>query len=553
MSNYNKPIRRINRFLMQTKSDKDVPETAEVELPPGLLAPVPSPATATDATATQSSSDRYTATGSNAPQKNIVSQADDYSANRSMRAKRACLAKEPFACVAKSIIDGLPAGAASKKSSISDEGCEHCPMEECQLIAGSLIDDGQLVLITKPNMRAVAKCTPKDDTCGNTDSATCLKPVSFVTAGHEHSELFPFNLCTRKMLVDGTCPKDLLSRSPYVADKIVITLDYHVQCEPGFMVPTIASDIGCVPSLHQAAGLSPDDPEVFPDDVKDLEKIQFCAKLTQLPNPLNCVPRPLKGFTLAAGLPKSVAPAAETPCLYPGRGAKKAEDCVLMDLLIPPTDTQKEPLIIPGDRNGIGPYATLQSTTDNLARKWTPWEEPHRMFPRCIDISDVVGLTQPHVDEVQNDFFLNCETNPYYQRAVTTRNAAQMAALKIEPTKCDTMRSSRRLFCRWLDFASTTAVPAEESPDLARQIFAYPLWIIYDAVLLAAVVFVFIFYSVHGCRQWRKIVVENRNWRRLGPYGVIRQYNNKCDFDPQLEATEFAKHPEKNRNLVRRH
>ncbi|CAJ0558222.1 unnamed protein product, partial [Mesorhabditis spiculigera] len=56
MSNYNKPIRRINRFLMQTKSDKDVPETAEVELPPGLLVPLPSPATATDATATQSSS-----------------------------------------------------------------------------------------------------------------------------------------------------------------------------------------------------------------------------------------------------------------------------------------------------------------------------------------------------------------------------------------------------------------------------------------------------------------------------------------------------------------
>ncbi|CAJ0577856.1 unnamed protein product, partial [Mesorhabditis spiculigera] len=452
--------------------------------------------------------DQHTSKGSNAPNERIVSQAEDFSANHSLRVKRACLGKEPFACVAKSIIDGLPAGAASKKSSISDTGCANCDVENCQLIDGGSIDGH--VLTTTLNMRAVAKCTPKDDTCGYTDSAICLKPVSFVTDGQEHSELFPFNLCTRKMVVDGTCPKHLLSTSPYDVTKLVITLDYHVQCDLGLMVPPIAANIGCVPSLHQAAGLAPGDPSIFPDDITDFDNIQFCAAELPLPDPLNCMPRPLQGFPLAVGMPKSVLDAANTPCLYPARGAKKAEDCVLLDLLIPPTDTQKAPLIIPGDRNGLGPYAALQSTFGNLDRKWTAEEEPQRIFPRCIEISDVAGLTQLHIDEVQKDFYLNCETNPYYQKAVTTRNAAQMAALKIEPAKCATVRSSARLFCRWHVAHNATADAVVREQDfgaLLDEALVYPSWITYNSVVLGLVLCVTIILFVIGYIRASKIKV----------------------------------------------
>ncbi|CAJ0569360.1 unnamed protein product, partial [Mesorhabditis spiculigera] len=489
----------------------------------GVFQPVsvfPSAASSPADSPPDTSSHRHTSTESNAPSKDIVSQAEDFSAHHSLRVKRACRGRESFACVAKSIIDGLPAGAASKKSSISDTGCENCDLDECQLLDGRA--DDLRSLVNDASGRAVAKCTPKDDACGYTKSSHCLKPVSFVTDGQEHSELFPFNLCTRKMVVDGTCPEHLLSTSPYDATKLKISLRYHVQCDVGFMVPPIAADIGCVPSLHQAAGLGPEDPPIFPDDFKDFNNIKFCAAGMPLPDPLDCVPRPLKGFPLAAGLPESVKnAAADTPCLYDARGAKKGEGCVLLDLLIPPSGSQKEPMIIPGDRKGLGPYAALPSPYVNLFRQWTPHEEPHRIFPRCIDVSRIVGLTDKHIEEVQSDYFLNCATNPYYQKAVKASNQAQMAALKMEPSRCAKLVDSESLFCRWLDFpktptGATAAEKQETSPGgLVAVLFSWPCLLVYNVILYGCLIGGRFYLRRRFLKEWNAIPVPDLDWQKI--------------------------------------
>ncbi|CAJ0577790.1 unnamed protein product, partial [Mesorhabditis spiculigera] len=428
-----------------------------------------------------------TSKGSNAPSKDIASQAEDFSANRSLRVKRECLGEEPFACLAKSLIDGQ-----SKKSNVPDTGCENCPLRPCPL---SAFDDKSRILPNPdPQLRALAQCTPKASTCGYTKSSHCLKPVSFVTDGQEHSELFPFNLCTRKMLVDGTCPKHLLSTRPYDATKLNISLRYHVQCDVGFMVPPIAADIGCVPSLHQAAGLGPEDPPIFPDDFKDFNNIKFCAAGMPLPDPLDCVPRPLKGFPLAAGLPDSVKNAApDTPCLYDARGAKKGE--------------------------GLGPYASLPSPYVNLFRQWTPHEEPHRIFPRCIDVSRIVGLTDKHIEEVQADYFLNCATNPYYQKAVKAGNQAQMAALKMEPSRCAKLVDSESLFCRWLDFPKTptgasAAEKQETSPGLA-VLLSWPCLLVYNVILYGCLIGGRFYLRRRFLKEWNAIPVPDLDWKTI--------------------------------------
>ncbi|CAJ0558198.1 unnamed protein product, partial [Mesorhabditis spiculigera] len=279
--------------------------------------------------------------------------------------------------------------------------------------------------------------------------------------------LFPVNVCTREMVRNGECPMEKLSSDPYDFIKLEYSTAYFMQCDDSWILPSTAGESGCIPSLHVAGGLAPDDPEVFRGEVKDLDYNRIKDKFCRVGVPANgdCVLPPLSGFKLPKRLEDAgFKEAMVTPCSYKQRGEKIEKDCVLLDLMM-------DGKVVIADRNGHGPYATLQSRNDSLTMTWKVDNNYPYSFPRCIDLSNQVGLPENHFDTALSDSFLNCAKNPYYARA----KEGQITIDSVEPFNCNTDKELRRLLCRTTNQTLTSA--AEASTKAARsRILDYVSW-----------------------------------------------------------------------------
>ncbi|CAJ0573168.1 unnamed protein product, partial [Mesorhabditis spiculigera] len=269
------------------------------------------------------------------------------------------------------------------------------------------------------------------------------------------------------MVRNGECPMEKLSSDPYDFIKLEYSTAYFMQCDDSWILPSTAGESGCIPSLHVAGGLAPDDPEVFPGEVKDLDYNRIKDKFCRVGVPANgdCILPPLSGFKLPKRLEDAgFKEAMVTPCSYKQRGEKIEKDCVLLDLMM-------DGKVVIADRNGHGPYATLQSRNDSLTMTWKVDNKYPYSFPRCIDLSNQVGLPENHFDTAVSDSFLNCAKNPYYARA----KEGQITIDSVEPFNCNTDKELRRLLCRTTNQTLTSA--AEASTKAARsRILDYVSW-----------------------------------------------------------------------------
>ncbi|CAJ0577894.1 unnamed protein product, partial [Mesorhabditis spiculigera] len=363
------------------------------------------------------------------------------------------------------------------------------------------------------------------------------------------------------MVRNGECPMEKLSSDPYDFIKLEYSTAYFMQCDDSWILPSTAGESGCIPSLHVAGGLAPDDPEVFPGEVKDLDynriKDKFCR--VGVPATGDCILPPLSGFKLPKRLEDAgFKEAMVTPCSYKQRGEKIEKDCVLLDLMM-------DGKVVIADRNGHGPYATLQSRNDSLTMTWKVDNQYPYSFPRCIDLSNQVGLPENHFDTAVSDSFLNCAKNPYYARA----KVWQITIDSVEPFNCNTDKELRRLLCRStnpnLTSAASTPKPPARSPILG-YISWFEWWTCgcFFLVGFLGPLLGFVYIAVRLRSIPMPALDAKAKWKLPSKKALaaidkfVKEAATKCvDLDfpllpPDNECKEFIAHKDQNRNQLAR-
>ncbi|CAJ0575176.1 unnamed protein product, partial [Mesorhabditis spiculigera] len=266
--------------------------------------------------------------------------------------------------------------------------------------------------------------------------APCIHPVVVNYKGANISILFPHNLCTRERLAADNCPKIL---PDYNARTPMLSTDYVAQCDTGYAVPAAIAEKNrggqCIDNLGDAAGFEEYETSPFPDEMPswDVIEVKFCD-LQEAPGEKRmCVAPPMCDQRLRSGVPsKDILPHCHQPCVY-NVSPNQYRDCQPLDLRIGESHQAR---VIAGYRQKSSPHATLMTRAENL--KLLPRSADERAYPRCIR-AEKLTVTQQAI--IRNDFFLNCETNPYYKRN------NQDPELYIEPVDCGPDESPSEIFC----------------------------------------------------------------------------------------------------------
>ncbi|CAJ0564194.1 unnamed protein product, partial [Mesorhabditis spiculigera] len=275
----------------------------------------------------------------------------------------------------------------------------------------------------------IAECDPTALFCKpDSTEAGCIKPTPVQSLidlelvvqkeGDEKDKnweyiLFPFNFCTRQMIIAGSCPADRFEK--FNPAQLTLSPKYVPMCDAGYVMPKslrtgAKSTWSCLFNIHQAAGMLPEALEVAGEgeDWDVLRPGGLCPDHHQhqhhgrKPCPLAPICSDVESGRYLPAILAELGMKFEKPtycnelCYYKGRGRSEAgikddrEDCIWPGVII-----DKAPVYIGSFPYSFsGPFADWLDDKDfsamtlaEAADRPAPTDTSNLKYPRCYNIT----------------------------------------------------------------------------------------------------------------------------------------------------------------------